>query len=233
MPEAEHQAVFVFDDLAEAYDGWFATRLGAFVDRIEKEFILNLLQPKQGEFVLELGSGTGHFLQELARHGARCLGLEPSGAMLAVARRKAYAAAVELVRGRGEQLPFADAIFDAMLCMTALEFVEDIAATIDEAARVVKPGGRMVFGVLNAEGPWARQRRKEGGLWNRAHFFRASELSGLFSRLGRVRLDYCVHIPPQAGRLPAHLFGPANELFRQLLPTSSALIGAQIIRGTQ
>jgi ubiquinone/menaquinone biosynthesis C-methylase UbiE len=39
--------------------------------------------------------------------------------------------------------------------MTTLEFVQDVSAALEEARRVVRPGGRLVFGVLNAEGSWA------------------------------------------------------------------------------
>src|SRR6266545_1565293 len=163
-----------FEELAETYEGWFATRLGSIVDLREKDLIAGLLRPKPGEAILEVGSGTGHFLQEVARTGARCVGIEPSAEMLSVAVSRSRT--IGYVRGRGESLPFKAGSFDGLLCMTTLEFVQDVEAVIQEAARVVRPDGRLFFGVLNANGPWARARKRQGGLWSEARFFRAAEL---------------------------------------------------------
>ncbi len=213
-----------FDELAGTYEEWFATRLGAFVDRREKDLILGLLRPEQGELILEVGSGTGHFLREVARSGALCVGIEPSAGMLSVATSRPVAN-VGYVRGRGESLPFKEASFDSLLFMTTLEFVQDVDAAIREATRVVRPSGRLVFGVLNAHGPWARMRKHEGGLWSEARFFCAAELEALLSPLGLVQVDYCVHVPPRLRWLPDPLLIWADRLLRHLLPASAALIG--------
>jgi 16S rRNA A1518/A1519 N6-dimethyltransferase RsmA/KsgA/DIM1 with predicted DNA glycosylase/AP lyase activity len=78
MPSPSLSALSRFDELAEAYEEWFLTRLGSLVDRREKELILSLVKPRPGQTVLEVGSGTGHFLREIAGRGARCVGIEPS-----------------------------------------------------------------------------------------------------------------------------------------------------------
>jgi SAM-dependent methyltransferase len=64
---------------------------------------------------------------------------------------------VELIEGQAEQLPFADASFDALTFTYLLRYVDDLAATMRELARVVRPGGRVAsleFGVP----PWAPAR---------------------------------------------------------------------------
>ena len=225
-------AVTRFDDLAATYEAWFDTPLGRYVARSEKELILGLLRPTYADVILEVGSGTGYFLRELAGSGARCIGIEPSVEMLAVAVSRS-GGIIDYVRGRGEALPFESGAFDALLFMTTLEFAQDVEAAVREAARVTRPGGHLVCGVLNEDGPWARARRREGGLWNEARFFRAAELAALLSPLGAVRVSFCVHVPPQFSRLPGPCLSLMDGLLRRLFPASGALIGAHVTLGRQ
>jgi ubiquinone/menaquinone biosynthesis C-methylase UbiE len=216
-----------FDELAEGYEGWFASPLGAFVARLERDLILKLLRPKPGERVLEVGSGTGFFLREVARSGAICVGVDPSAEMLAVAMAHP-AETVTHVRGCGEALPFPPATFDAVLYMTTLEFVQDEGAAVMEAARVVRPGGRLVFGVLNSDGPWASARTREGGLWDAARFYDRRELEALLRPLGALTVDYCVHVPPRLGGLARPLLRVADAALRLTRRGSGALIGVRV-----
>jgi demethylmenaquinone methyltransferase/2-methoxy-6-polyprenyl-1,4-benzoquinol methylase len=94
--------------------------------------------------VLDVATGpAGVALQLAARTGARVVGLDVTEAMLRQAQRNVAAAGarVQLALGRGEQLPFADATFDAVTFTYLLRYVDDPAATIKELTRVVKPGG--------------------------------------------------------------------------------------------
>ncbi len=93
---------------------------------------------------------------ELVRQGAgSVVGLDQSEAMLGEARRRQsespeLGARISNVVGQAEQLPFADAEFDALSFTYLLRYVDDPAATMRELARVVKPGGRigmLEFGV--------------------------------------------------------------------------------------
>lgn len=84
--------------------------------------------------VLEVGSGTGHWL-EIARPKARRLvGLEPSAEMIA------RSSGVRL-RGAAEHLPFPNASFDRIFCVNALHHFADRFAFFSEARRVLRPGG--------------------------------------------------------------------------------------------
>ncbi|MGA2521303.1 MAG: class I SAM-dependent methyltransferase [Acidimicrobiales bacterium] len=96
--------------------------------------------------VLDVATGTaGVALQIRARSDARVVGVDVTEAMVRTGRRTVEAAGaahrVQLVVGRGEQLPFPDASFDALSFTYLLRYVEDPAATIRELARVVRPGG--------------------------------------------------------------------------------------------
>ncbi|MHB8329787.1 MAG: class I SAM-dependent methyltransferase [Acidimicrobiales bacterium] len=95
--------------------------------------------------VLDVATGTaGVALALRARTGATVVGVDLTEAMVRRGRQNVRRAAVDgvvLSVGRGEQLPFADAAFDALSFTYLLRYVEDPAATMRELARVVKPGG--------------------------------------------------------------------------------------------
>lgn len=102
----------------------------------------------QAATVLDVASGTaGVAIQLATRTGARVAGVDLTEQMLrqgaANVERAGVRARIGLVAGRGEQLPFPDASFDALTFTYLLRYVEDPAATLAELGRVVKPGGRM------------------------------------------------------------------------------------------
>jgi ubiquinone/menaquinone biosynthesis C-methylase UbiE len=111
---------------------------------------LGLLGIAPGERILEIGCGSGVVLRDLARRvapGGRAVGLDPSPAMLTVARELAAAAGlaelVELHEGDARSLPFADGAFDAVLAVTALVHIPDVERTVAEMVRVARRGGRV------------------------------------------------------------------------------------------
>jgi demethylmenaquinone methyltransferase/2-methoxy-6-polyprenyl-1,4-benzoquinol methylase len=84
----------------------------------------------------------------LADRGASVVGLDQSEEMLAGARAKLAARPdlanrVRFVLGQAERLPFADGEFDGLTFTYLLRYVDDVAATLAELARVVRPGGRI------------------------------------------------------------------------------------------
>ena len=101
------------------------------------------LQP--GERVLDIGSGPGFLAAEMAAEvgpDGRVHGVDPSESMLASARR--LGAAVEYSTGDALALPFPDEHFDVAVCTQVYEYVEDIAAALSEARRVLRSGGRLL-----------------------------------------------------------------------------------------
>jgi ubiquinone/menaquinone biosynthesis C-methylase UbiE len=139
---------------------------------------LGLLGIAPGERVLEIGCGSGVVLRDLARRvapGGRAVGLDPSPALLAVARELAAAAGlaglVELHEGDARSLPFGDGTFDAALAVTALIHIPGAEQTIAEMVRVVRRGGRVgvfdrdndTYFVSHPDRPLARRIIAAGG----------------------------------------------------------------------
>jgi demethylmenaquinone methyltransferase/2-methoxy-6-polyprenyl-1,4-benzoquinol methylase len=96
--------------------------------------------------VLDVATGTAGVALQLARRsGSQVTGIDITEEMLrrggAAVRREGLQARIALVAGQAEQLPFADATFDALTFTYLLRYVADPAATLAELARVVRPGG--------------------------------------------------------------------------------------------
>jgi SAM-dependent methyltransferase len=104
-----------------------------------------LVQQAAGE-VLEIGAGTGRNLP-LYRTATRVVALEPGPGMRARAHQAARTAqvAVEVVDGTAEALPFPEAAFDTVVASLVLCTVPDLAQTLAEARRVLRPGGTLRF----------------------------------------------------------------------------------------
>jgi ubiquinone/menaquinone biosynthesis C-methylase UbiE len=96
--------------------------------------------------VLELAVGTGLNLAHYS-HDVRLTGVELSPAMLALAKRRAAVLGrdADLRLGDAEQLDFANGTFDAVVCTYGLCTIPDARQAVREAARVLKPGGRLVL----------------------------------------------------------------------------------------
>jgi SAM-dependent methyltransferase len=112
------------------------------------EQIIGLLAPQPGEQLLDLGCGAGQaarLLADMVGPGGRVAALDrPSPAMrrLGEAASQEGTGSLDVVAGSAEAVPFADASFDAALCVNVLEAVSDRARALHEIRRVLKPGGR-------------------------------------------------------------------------------------------
>jgi ubiquinone/menaquinone biosynthesis C-methylase UbiE len=115
-----------------------------------RDAYLDLLAITAGARVLDVGCGSGAVTREVARRvGSRgvAVGLDPSPALLAVARELAKEAGVgdriEFREGDALRLPFPDGSFDAVVCVTVLSHVPRGETAIPEFVRVLRPGGRL------------------------------------------------------------------------------------------
>lgn len=171
----------IFDEeIANNYDRWFQTPQGRYIDRREKELILDLVAPKRGERLLDVGCGTGEHLVLFQNSGCDVTGIDSSAPMLSIARQK-LGHKVELYSGKAEDLPFSDNEFDIVSMILSLEFTDDPEKAISEAIRVCQ--GRVFLGVLNKFSVTALQRRVRGlfhpAIYKTAHFYHVVELKRL------------------------------------------------------
>jgi len=125
---------------ANRWDPALYDRRAAFVSQAASDLI-DWLEPRAGEAILDLGCGTGELATAIAARGARVVGLDSSAEMIAVARERAPA--LEWVIGDGEALAF-DATFDAVFSNAALHWMTRADAAARGIARALKPGGRLV-----------------------------------------------------------------------------------------
>src|SRR4029453_11092335 len=97
--------------------------------------------------IIELGCGTAYFSARLAMHGARPVGVDPTPAQLATARRVQGQTGIvfPLVEAPAERVPLPDASFDLAVSEYGASLWADPARWIPEAARLLRPGGRLVF----------------------------------------------------------------------------------------
>ena len=112
-----------------------------------EQVLMDLLSGSRVGDLLDVGTGTGRILELLAPQADHALGLDLSREMLAIARAKLDKAGLrncELRQGDMYQLPLAPRSVDAVTFHQVLHFGETPAAAIAEAARVLKPGGRLL-----------------------------------------------------------------------------------------
>ena len=108
---------------------------------------LNILGDVSGLDIVDLGCGTGYFCAWLARRGARVVGVDPTPAQLATARRMQEQTGLEfpLVEAYAEEVPLPDGSFDLAYSEYGASIWADPYRWIPEASRLLRPTGRLVF----------------------------------------------------------------------------------------
>ena len=125
------------------------------MDRNSNKHVLLGLLTLAGKRVIDIGCGDGALARLMAGHGARVVGVECSGAQLALAREADPAADETYVGGVAEALPFADGCADIVVFFNSLHHVpvDRQPEAVAEAARVLGPDGRLYVAEPLAEGP--------------------------------------------------------------------------------
>jgi ubiquinone/menaquinone biosynthesis C-methylase UbiE len=131
----------VRDSFSRVASNYTRTSFHASRERLQE--VIELVQPKPGDLVLDVATGTGNTALALAPHVRRVIGLDLTREMLNEARRIAAEREirnVDWVIGDAARLPFQDDIFDAYVVRAAPHHFPDMEAFLHEAFRVLKPG---------------------------------------------------------------------------------------------
>jgi demethylmenaquinone methyltransferase / 2-methoxy-6-polyprenyl-1,4-benzoquinol methylase len=149
LSERNRAARDLFAPLAQSYDRY--ARLFSFgQDPRWRSFLVSRVAAQPADTVLDVATGTAAVALELVRRtGCRVVGVDQSPEMLAAGRgrvqRAGLADRIELRQAQAEALPFEDAAFDALTFTYLLRYVDDLSATLQELARVVRPGGPLAM----------------------------------------------------------------------------------------
>ena len=150
-PESKRRYVrALFATIADRYD--LVTAILSYgQDARWKAKLAALANVRPGERALDLAAGTGDIAFAIAARGAKTIGLDITHRMLQLAhRRQGHGGQalrpkqVEFVTGDMTSLPFGAASFDLVTTGYGLRNVPDLAAAVDEIARVLRPGGRLL-----------------------------------------------------------------------------------------
>jgi SAM-dependent methyltransferase len=129
-----------YDRIAHEYDGRYRHNRYEGVEKL----LVRFAATPPGLRVLEVGCGTGFWLELLAARGAKVTGLDRSRQMLAEARRRNLVCGL-LEEGVAESMPFEDRAFDRVLVVNAAHHFDDLAAFGREARRVLAPDGELMI----------------------------------------------------------------------------------------
>ncbi len=116
-------------------------------NRVRNPWILSQLKEKST--VLDIGCGGGFLTNKLAKAGHQVTGVDLSFPSLEIAKKQDATASVAYYEADAYSLPFEENEFDAVCAMDLLEHVKEPWRVIEEAARVLRPGGLFFFHTFN------------------------------------------------------------------------------------
>jgi SAM-dependent methyltransferase len=156
LPEHVRRNRVYWDARAAAYVGpgerkWARQDPTWGIWRVPESELRVLPEDLAGKDAIELGCGTAYVSAWLARRGARVVGIDNSAAQLATARRlqREHDLAFTLIHGNAEHVPYPDASFDLAISEYGACLWADPSQWIPEAARLLRPGGALIF-LVNA-----------------------------------------------------------------------------------
>ena len=187
-----HAVARAFDRASRSYDA-----AAALQDRVRKELLTRLEELEvEPRAVLDLGAGTGHGTRALKRRYPKAVvvAVDIAPGMLEQARQQSrWLRRFERVRADAYALPFAGATFDLVFSNLMIQWCDDLDAVFAEIARVLKPGGLLLFSTF---GPGTLAELREAWAESDAsnhvnHFFDPHALGSalLHARLSEPVLD--------------------------------------------
>jgi 2-polyprenyl-6-hydroxyphenyl methylase/3-demethylubiquinone-9 3-methyltransferase len=213
-------------------DSWWTdtgplSALGPLLNPARLDYFASTLRARQidphGLRLLDVGCGGGALAEAFAEMGCRVTAIDASARSVDVARRHAARRALRIgwAVAQSESLPFDDESFEVVYLGDVLEHVADFDAAIDEAARVLVPGGLCVYDTVN------RTRRSRLVMIN------------LFQEWAWSRFlppgthDWDAFITPRELHSNMSWHGLVNQEIVGLRPRRGLLVGAWLLRRRQ
>jgi SAM-dependent methyltransferase len=131
--------------ISEEFDSRAGTYDESAMHRWQAEKATTVLQPEPGQRILDIASGTGlaaRACETITGEPENIVGIDISLGMLKAARRQSSS---HYLMADAERLPFANRVFDAIICVAAVPYLPDLAAAVVDWRRVSRRGGRLVF----------------------------------------------------------------------------------------
>jgi ubiquinone/menaquinone biosynthesis C-methylase UbiE len=124
---------------------WFGTL--NFIRQMEWRNMLDWLEPKEGEKILDIACGGGALSLKIAEKGCEVYGVDLAEDTINSAKRLAEREKITCTFkvGSAEDLPYQDGYFDKVVCSSSLEHFKDDIKTLKEMHRVLKPNGKVVL----------------------------------------------------------------------------------------
>lgn len=188
------KAVRPFNERAAEYDNWFADN-PLFVIELAA---LQALGEKLPRPRLEIGVGPGRFARALGIE----YGIDPAISALQLASRRGIMG----ISGTGENLPIRQASIGTVYLLFTLCFLPDPLAVLGECARVLRPGGRIIIGLIPCGSAWGKRLRERGKngdpFYRHARFRTIAETKQMLAVRGFLMEDAWSTLRQPPGRQP-------------------------------
>jgi len=165
----------VFEQFSEEYDLWYERNHYVYLAELRA---IEPHIPFHGPS-LEVGVGTGRFAQPLGVD----YGLDPSQAMLLIAKKRG----LKVIRGCAETLPFKDSLFEWVLLVVTICFLQSPKEALSEIRRILRPGGKLITGFVDREsflGKLYLRKKEQNKFYQSATFYSTGEVLDLLSEQG-------------------------------------------------
>lgn len=165
----------VFEQFSEEYDLWYERNHYVYLAELRA---IEPHIPFHGPS-LEVGVGTGRFAQPLGVD----YGLDPSQAMLLIAKKRG----LKVIRGCAETLPFKDSLFEWVLLVVTICFLQSPKEALSEIRRILRPGGKLITGFVDREsflGKLYLRKKEQNKFYQSATFYSTGEVLDLLCEQG-------------------------------------------------